>query len=803
MTRIMNAGPIPTPIARTARKLRLALLILPLAFALGCSPQAGEETAEPAGIAPTEAPVEAGLATLTARSPGSESGQMQAPTPAAGAGSGLEGLVGGDVDLPMPEDSDISNAPVSGDPYAEAANARATADAAAGVPNVDSLVMSMPPLATFTPAPRAAEPEEALIYVRNGSFWRAGAGQARPSQVQLGSEVPSLWAPPEDPGRAWMSPDGRQMAFFAGSDAEMWVAGVDGRAARAVSGPNLPPEIHQVSAGSAEQDVRLQPGRHYTLVRMAGGEEPFAVLIDDLSEQRRGYARLRFVHAIEGLAAQSLQVYVNGQPFGGPMRYGRSSGEIAIAAGPLTVELRDLEGEVVSALPDFEAVSKQIVSVFLVGRDAPRAVNVLTEHENDPGTASQVRIFNASQATLDARLDGEMSLVGGLEPDAIGPFVRVPATLSTEQRSDLQLGIYGNKTNEQPVVWSPDGTQLAFIGGGDGQVDIYATNAAGQLRRVTQDALREFNPVWSPDGHLAWLSEESAVVLLHLYYQRAGGEIVEVDPTPIRQAQGLAPTEKVFYPEDPIWIDGDRLALMPSANNVSLGMWVLDTRDGGLQQIYDGTVTDPDWSAEAGAWVFNPDEETGRLIVLEPDGQQRTLVEGDAFNAIWSPDGSRISYVEGQRMIQEGWRIHVIDADGGNDRTLTPRWPLIQFEPPVPGPNAKRYWLDGGERILFSRVGRDYGAAERAGIGRVQEAGPDLENWYSVRVDGSQDAPQQVTDLTQSFYLDNLEAEPAGDFLAFTGLWYKSRTQQLWAVPADGGPAIQIDGPVRWFAWLP
>ena len=54
-----------------------------------------------------------------------------------------------------------------------------------------------------------------------------------------------------------------------------------------------------------------------------------------------------------------------------------------------------------------------------------------------------------------------------------------------------------------------------------------------------------------------------------------------------------------------------------------------------------------------------------------------------------------------------------------------------------------------------------------------------------------------------AFYLTNLAPEASGRYLAFTGLWYKSRTQQLWAVPASGGKPSQLDGPVRWYAWIP
>jgi Tol biopolymer transport system component len=806
---IPNAPALAGP-GRQARRLRLTatpLLMMALVLVLAAcgepklSPLAEAQaklTAEAGGVAALGGATEVAA---VATSPAGESGggSLQVPTTApASAESGLEGL-------PLPSDpSDDFNSPVSDDPEGEAAKQRADADATAGIPNVDSLVMSMPALATFTPEAKAATVQGSLLYVRNGSFWRSNGASGDATKVNLGADTPAIWAPPEDPGRAWISPDGKRLAFLAGSDAEMWVTGTDGKGAKRISGPNLPPEIHTISAGTESQDVRIQPGRHYTLVKVEAGSDAFGVLVDDVSDQRRGFIRLRFVHAIAGMADSQLQVYVNGAPFGGPLRLGKGSGEIAVPVGAIQVELRDLKGKVVADLEDIQAVDKQILSVFLVGTASEvRSVPVVYEYEPSPGSAAKVRIFNGTGKSLDVRADSDLPLVGKLAPAAIGPFVRIPATMSTDERENLQLGIYGNRTREQPVAWAPKSDRLAWIGGGDGNSDLYISDLSGTAQRLTENARIELNPVWSADGHLAWLAQELSVIRYEMQYQRKDGELQTVDFGPLRAKLGLDATKKVFFPDEILWVDGDRFALLPAVDNLSIGVWIVDTRDGSVTQAYDGVITTARWSPVTKAWVFSPDDETGKLMLLPLDGKARVLSENDAFNGMWSPDGKLISYVEGQKMSPEGWVIHVIDADGKNDRAITPRWPLVQFDPPVPGPNAKRYWLDDNKRIIFSRVGRDSGAAERAGFGRVQEAGPDLENWYEARVDDAKATPRMLSDLTQAFYLDNLSQAPKSGDLAFNGLSYQSRTQQLWAMPSSGGKPIQIDGPVRWFAWMP
>jgi TolB protein len=51
-----------------------------------------------------------------------------------------------------------------------------------------------------------------------------------------------------------------------------------------------------------------------------------------------------------------------------------------------------------------------------------------------------------------------------------------------------------------PVV-SPDGGRIAFVGRGDGNVEIYLMNRDGSgLLRVTRDPAEDQWPEWSPDG---------------------------------------------------------------------------------------------------------------------------------------------------------------------------------------------------------------------------------------------------------------------------------------------------------------
>lgn len=769
------------------------------AGALGAATQPPTDAAAPEA-ASSEVPTTAGAddAQATPAAPATAAGQLVTPDSPSGLESQLDSL-------PKPLEDQMAGADtISKDPEGTAMAQRATAEATLGVANVDKLVMSMPRLATFTPAP-PAKIESSLVYVRGGALWRARPG-AKPERLKLDKDLPTLWAPPQDPGRAWVSPNGKQLLVFAGSDADPYVTSIDGKGTRLIGPPALPADVHELTvAGAPAQTVRLKAGANYTIIRAAGGDKPLLVVADQLDDERRGYGRLRFVHAASGQSGAVLEARVDGNVFGGPMKYGRSSGELRVPAGKSKVVIVDSTGKNLLDLGELSMENKEIKTIFLVDGAPLKAVPVTYTAGETPGNGSQVRVFNASSGPLTLTMDGKVKLASDLATGQIGPYARVNAMLNTDQRADIELAIYGNKTREFSVAWAPASDRVAYLGAGDGNLDLYLSDLGGQPKRLTQDTASQLNPVWSPDGgHLAWYTSELNVILYSVQVARAdGGDLRTVDFGPIRQQLGLPPTEKLFFPQDLIWVDADRFAMIPRTNAGSVGLWLYDLSSGKVTKMTDKPVHAVEWSPQAKAFLYTPDKDTGEVIRHDLDGSPRSLVKGQAFYPIWSPDGSRICYVEGHQTDGTGWVLHVMDADGSDDRVLTPRWPLVQSEPPVPGPRAKRIWMDGGKTLVFSRVGSDYGAADRAGIGRLQTAGPDIENFYAVDVTAAKPTVRQLTDLTQVFYLDQLGRTPDAKAMAFIGLWYQSRTQQLWVAPAGGGKPQQIDGPVRWYTWAP
>jgi TolB protein len=55
--------------------------------------------------------------------------------------------------------------------------------------------------------------------------------------------------------------------------------------------------------------------------------------------------------------------------------------------------------------------------------------------------------------------------------------------------------------NDMFPAWSPDGQQIAFASGRDGNWEIYVMDAdGGGVQNLTNNPAEDFSPSWSPDG---------------------------------------------------------------------------------------------------------------------------------------------------------------------------------------------------------------------------------------------------------------------------------------------------------------
>ncbi len=208
--------------------------------------------------------------------------------------------------------------------------------------------------------------------------------------------------------------------------------------------------------------------------------------------------------------------------------------------------------------------------------------------------------------------------------------------------------------NARDVVWSPDGNRLAFLSDTEhkGQMQLYfAPAAGGRARKLT--SLQGFltDPHWSPDG--------KQIVILFADHAPGGGGPLEAVPA----ETGVIGGE----------IHNQRLTLV-------------DPASGTVRQVSppDLNVYEYDWSPDGNSFAITaapgPADNNwyvAKLYTMPRDSGRMTAVYRPEWQIAlprWSPDGSKIAFIEGL-MSDEGFTggdVFTIGAAGGSVTNHTP-----------------------------------------------------------------------------------------------------------------------------------
>lgn len=305
----------------------------------------------------------------------------------------------------------------------------------------------------------------------------------------------------------------------------------------------------------------------------------------------------------------------------------------------------------------------------------------------------------------------------------------------------------------------------------DGDLYVADWNGANPVRIVngrpgTGGCTDEFwaeGTIWSPDGrYLAARHATKCQDGLSEWW-----DAVIIDP----EGEVLAsiPSEGWLISWSP---DSTRVAVWITWGE-TIGIYGLDGARQGLLTLPPGLMAggdfDPVWSSDGGSLLVPHGVE---IPLNGSTPRQLPLVDPRSQDAAYSPDGSRVAYVD---RVDHVGSLVVAAADGSDAREVIAPW----VQRPV--------WSPTGDRIAFMY-------SERGGLASTE-----------LRV--LEVATSEVTSLVAAGggsdpFLGVIEFSPEGDRILFLRTDDRDRgTSSLWSINADGSdPRRLVTGPV-WGDW--
>ena len=304
------------------------------------------------------------------------------------------------------------------------------------------------------------------------------------------------------------------------------------------------------------------------------------------------------------------------------------------------------------------------------------------------------------------RSDGEPSPAPAREQDGFAPVVvgeridvgSLEGRIAFDDFEDVYV-MRANGGRIRPVAdrpgpefdaaWSPDGRRLVYRDSRRGlneDDEVFVVSTGGRrARNLTRNPANDWGPDWSPDGRtIVFNSDRDGGVL--------GGYLVEPDGSNLRRIDVVVWVEyPVFSP------DAERIAFMGHADG-DYDIYVAELETGAVSQLTDAPGDDgwPAWSPDGTAIAFSS----------ERDDCLHTAANAPC----WVDPGGEPG---------EHRDVWLVDADGGNERRVTPEFgQFVTFSP------DGRYLLVSGASLYVVRT-------DGSGRAEVLARGGGIPDWIS------------------------------------------------------------------------
>jgi Tol biopolymer transport system component len=253
-----------------------------------------------------------------------------------------------------------------------------------------------------------------------------------------------------------------------------------------------------------------------------------------------------------------------------------------------------------------------------------------------------------------------------------------------------------------------------------GNLELFVMNADGSgVRRLTTTPASETVPVWSPDGtEIAFVSFEEDLGSLDADASPGQVKIMRADGSGMRTLTSPEPQTGALT-----WSpDGERIAFA-SRRNIDV-MRADGTQRRVLAEL-QGDENWPSWSPDGDLILvtssgLGPDH----LSTIRADGSDSTPLPQRGFEGMWSPDGRSIAFAsdrdgdpDARDPVDWNEEIYVTTADGSRVTRIT-RIPGNDHWPPA--------WSPDGTHIAFTSDGctnkGEIFIADAGGTGKVWNA---------------------------------------------------------------------------------